>query len=160
MLYILLGLKSISEVDAISVTKGPGLEICLRVGVRKAQSLSKEYRKPFVTIHHLEAHCLMARLAGKQIKDDDDNNENQHNHNNNIKINKNQFNFSPKIEYPFLALLASGGHTSLQLVLGLGKYLVLGGTLDDSLGEAFDKASRLLGNVNKYKILILINIKY
>jgi len=102
----------------------------------------------------------MARLAGKQIKDDD-NNENQHNHNNNIKINKNQFNFSPKIEYPFLALLASGGHTSLQLVLGLGKYLVLGGTLDDSLGEAFDKASRLLGNLYLFiNNTNIINIKY
>lgn len=136
------GLNSVNEVDAIAVTKGPGLEICLRVGVRKAQTLASEYNKPFVTIHHLEAHCLMARLAGEKIKDQ--NNSCIENQDNDENI-KNKFNFSPKIEYPFLALLASGGHTSLQLVEGLGKYLVLGGTLDDSLGEAFDKASRLLG---------------
>lgn len=108
----------------------------------------------------------MARLAGNQIKDDTntisntgDNNSNSSNNNDNqdnsIMTNKNQYNFSPKIEYPFLALLASGGHTSLQLVLGLGKYLVLGGTLDDSLGEAFDKASRLLGIIS---IVIIISI--
>lgn len=133
------GLNSVNDVDAISVTKGPGLEICLRVGIRKAQALATEYNKPFVTIHHLEAHCLMARLAGETVKDENNARENQH------ENKKNEFNFSPKIEYPFLALLASGGHTSLQLVEGLGKYAVLGGTLDDSLGEAFDKASRLLG---------------
>ena len=136
------GLNSINEVDAIAVTKGPGLEICLRVGVRKAQALATEFNKPFVTIHHLEAHCLMARLAGETIKDDNHNSNEKHD---DKEISKNKYNFQPKIEYPFLALLASGGHTSLQLVEDLGKYLVLGGTLDDSLGEAFDKASRLLG---------------
>ena len=50
-----------NQIDAIAVTKGPGLEICLRVGLRKAQEIALEYKKPFVTVHHLEAHCLIAR---------------------------------------------------------------------------------------------------
>ncbi|KAJ1394857.1 glycoprotease family-domain-containing protein, partial [Ochromonadaceae sp. CCMP2298] len=59
------GLTSLSQVDAIAVTKGPGLEICLRVGLRKGQALAGQYCKPFVAVHHLEAHCMMARLAGE-----------------------------------------------------------------------------------------------
>jgi len=211
------GLKSIQDVDAIAVTKGPGLEICLRVGCRKAQELAIEYKKPFVTVHHLEAHCLMARLAGKVIERegeeikkegeggaqevvvdkqqaqvgaskvvvpnyDDFLSEGQkrakksgsmkemqeaddealelaialsmqeHERSQAATAAKKANNehpglvyFSPKVEYPFLALLASGGHTSIMLCSGLGEYQLLGGTLDDSLGEAFDKAARLLG---------------
>eukprot|EP00605_Chrysophyceae_sp_TOSAG23-4_P001797 GSChrysophyteH1.ASY1.ANO1.1986.1 assembled CDS len=119
------GLSSLEEVDAIAVTKGPGLEICLRVGCRKAQELALKYSKPFVTVHHLEAHCLTARLAGRP--------SGQLRH------------FTPKVPYPFLALLVSGGHTNLMVCRGLGLYEALGGTLDDSAGEAFDKAARLLG---------------
>eukprot|EP01035_Chromulina_nebulosa_P018958 gene18958-24768_t len=107
-------LSSIDEVDAIAVTKGPGLEICLRVGWKKALALANEYNKPFVVAHHLEAHCLTARLAGR-------------------------------IDFPYLTLLLSGGHSSIMLCKGLGDYIVLGATLDDSLGEALDKGSRLLG---------------
>jgi N6-L-threonylcarbamoyladenine synthase len=106
---------SLAEIDAIGVTIGPGLEICLRVGSNKARELAIEHNKPFVGIHHLEAHILMARLE------------------------------QPDLEFPFLALLVSGGHCQLLKCLGIGRYDIIGGTLDDSLGEAFDKTARLLG---------------
>lgn len=133
------GLNGLQDIDAVAVTKGPGLEICLRVGMRKAQQIAVEFNKPFVAVHHLEAHCLLARLAGKQIVA-----ENQVNDlNNNQDISTTEF--KPVVEFPFLVLLASGGHTSILLCSGLGNYSVLGGTLDDALGEAFDKAARLVG---------------
>eukprot|EP01038_Epipyxis_sp_PR26KG_P004396 gene4396-6217_t len=130
------GLKSLEDIDAIAVTKGPGLEICLRVGLRKAQAIATEFNKPFVTVHHLEAHCLMARLAGKEILP--------------LQVSvplesSEHIEFKPAVEYPFLVLLASGGHTSLLVCHNMGEYSVLGGTLDDALGEALDKSARLLG---------------
>jgi len=141
------------DIDAVAVTKGPGLEICLRVGMRKAQAIATEYNKPFVTVHHLEAHCMMARLAGQipQIglsgaaptkKEADLATSFNAALNNKVGALPH---FSPKVEFPFLVLLASGGHTSLLVCRELGEYTVLGGTLDDALGEAFDKAARLLG---------------
>ena len=104
-----------SDLDAIGVTVGPGLEICLRVGAYRARDLAIEHSLPFVGIHHLEAHILMARLE------------------------------EPKLQFPFLALLVSGGHCQLLKCVGIGRYSIIGGTLDDSLGEAFDKTARLLG---------------
>jgi N6-L-threonylcarbamoyladenine synthase len=106
---------TLEDVDAIGVTVGPGLEICLRVGAQRACQLAMEYNKPFVGIHHLEAHILMARM------------ENQ------------------SLEWPFLSLLVSGGHCQILKCEGIGKYSIVGGTLDDSLGECFDKTARLLG---------------
>lgn len=132
------GLSSVADVDGIAVTKGPGLEICLRVGMRKAQSLAKEFRKPFVTVHHLEAHALIARLAGVEVVLPDSEALPD-------TVSSSMPHFQPKVAYPFLALLVSGGHTSLLICRGLGEYSVIGGTLDDSLGEAFDKAARLVG---------------
>ena len=141
------GLSSIDEVSAVAATQGPGLEICLRVGYRKGLELAQAYRKPFVAVHHLEAHCLVARLAGRQITSPSTP----------ATIPPTGgagtvagtaasiYPFTPKVAYPFLALLASGGHTSLMVCRGLGQYTLLGGTLDDSVGEAFDKAARLLG---------------
>lgn len=105
---------TLDEVDAIGVTVGPGLEICLRVGCNRARELAMEYSKPFVGIHHLEAHILMTRLDHSDL------------------------------EFPFLALLVSGGHCQIMKCLGIGQYSILGGTLDDSLGEAYDKTARLL----------------
>jgi N6-L-threonylcarbamoyladenine synthase len=133
------GIQSLDEVDAIAVTKGPGLEICLRVGLRKAQALARELKKPFVTVHHLEAHCMMARLAGAaqptsspvEAPPSQEVNSGVH--------------FESRVKFPFLVLLGSGGHTSLLLCREMGEYTVLGGTYDDALGEAFDKAARLLG---------------
>ena len=106
---------TMEDVDAVGATVGPGLEICLRVGATRARDLAIEYQKPFVGIHHLEAHILMARLEQSGL------------------------------EFPFLALLVSGGHCQLLKCLGIGRYSIIGGTLDDSLGEAFDKTARLLG---------------
>ena len=107
---------NLEEIDAIGVTVGPGLELCLRVGSEKARQLATEYSKPFVGVHHLEAHILMARLEDEKA-----------------------------LEFPFIALLVSGGHCQLLRCLGIGRYAVIGGTLDDSLGECYDKTARLLG---------------
>ncbi len=128
---------SIEDVDAIGVTVGPGLEICLRVGCNKGRELAMKYKKPFVGVHHLEAHILMARLpsetqdksVAKQLTDD----------------GKQTSSSNRAMEFPFLALLVSGGHCQILKCLGIGKYTIIGGTLDDSLGEAFDKTARLLG---------------
>ena len=138
------------------------------------QELAREFGKPFVHVHHLEAHCMMARLAGKEILPEGEgsrerssegsregvsSNSNSNSHSSGSSSsssssssgsgsnNGNEASTSalPKVEYPFLALLASGGHTSILLCQNLGEYSVLGGTLDDALGEAFDKASRMLG---------------
>eukprot|EP01032_Pedospumella_encystans_P027868 gene27868-31482_t len=148
------GLK-MEDIDAVAVTQGPGLEVCLRVGMRKAQAIAAEYKKPFVTVHHLEAHCMMARLAGQipQIgfidtpKPEATSSPTQSslNHAKSSVGESTLPHFTPKVEFPFLVLLASGGHTSLLVCRELGDYTVLGGTLDDALGEAFDKAARLLG---------------
>lgn len=127
------GLSSINDVDAIGVTVGPGLEICLRVGCNKARELAMQYNKPFVGIHHLEAHILMARLPF------DDDAIYSVGGEGNIHESKRA------IEFPFLALLVSGGHCQLMKCLGVGRYEIIGGTIDDSLGEAFDKTARLLG---------------
>jgi N6-L-threonylcarbamoyladenine synthase len=121
-------LKSIEQVDAIAVTIGPGLEICLRVGCEKACELAQQYNKPFVGVHHLEAHILMARLPSQENFDATSTSQTM-----------------PDIEFPFLALLVSGGHCQILECRGVGQYAILGGTLDDSLGEAFDKTARLLG---------------
>lgn len=115
---------TLDEIDGIGVTVGPGLEICLRVGSEKAKELAIKHNKPFVGIHHLEAHILITRMITHQNKQ--------------------------KLEFPFLALLVSGGHCQILYCHGIGKYNVIGGTIDDSIGEAFDKVARLLNlNVSK-----------
>lgn len=130
------GLNSVDDVDAIGVTVGPGLEICLRVGSNKARDLAIQFQKPFVAIHHLEAHILMARLPSKPQSDD--------NSAKNI-ISKDEHEGNCAIQFPFLALLVSGGHCQMLKCLGVGQYSIIGGTIDDSLGEAYDKTARLLG---------------
>lgn len=128
------GLNSVADVDAIGVTVGPGLEICLRVGCNKARELAMEHKKPFVSVHHLEAHILMARLPF------DDNNAKF-----NVGGTEAVHESKRTVQFPFLALLVSGGHCQLMKCLGIGRYEIIGGTIDDSLGEAFDKTARLLG---------------
>lgn len=103
------------EIDGIAYTKGPGLIGSLMVGATVARSLGYAWNKPSLGVHHLEAH-LMA-----------------------VMLEKN----SP--EFPFVALLVSGGHTLLIEVRGLGDYTLLGESLDDAVGEAFDKTAKLLG---------------
>ena len=106
-----------SELSAVAVTCGPGLSMCLRVGVRKAQRMSAEHGLPIAPVHHVEAHALVSRLcAGTE-----------------------------RVKFPFLALLVSGGHNLLITARGVGDYTILGTTLDDALGEAYDKTARLLG---------------
>jgi N6-L-threonylcarbamoyladenine synthase len=148
------GLSSVNDIDVIAVTKGPGLEVCLRVGLRKAQLLAREFQKTFVTVHHLEAHCMTARLGGILITSDDTSSNSSSEKNASKPLSSSPSSSSsvpsiPKLEFPFLTLLASGGHTSIVLCHGLGNYTVLGGTLDDALGEAFDKVSRILGIVSE-----------
>lgn len=114
------GMDSVADVDAIGVTVGPGLEICLRVGCDAAVAEAQRHQKPFVRVHHLEAHCLLARQAALSSGEE-------------------------PVDFPFLCLLVSGGHCQLLLCRGVGRFEVIGSTLDDALGEAYDKVARLLG---------------
>lgn len=103
------------QIDGIAFTAGPGLLGALLVGASVAKSLAWAWDKPALGIHHLEGHLLAPML-------EDD---------------------AP--DFPFLALLVSGGHTQLIAVRGLGDYEILGESLDDAAGEAFDKTAKLLG---------------
>lgn len=104
-----------TDLDAIAYTKGPGLIGPLMVGAALAQSLAFGLDIPAVGIHHMEAH-LMAVMLEEQVP-----------------------------SYPFLALLVSGGHTLLVEVRALGDYTILGQSVDDAVGEAFDKTAKCLG---------------
>ena len=129
------------NLSAVAVTVGPGLSMCLRVGVVKAQDLCHEHGLPIVPVHHMEAHALVARVgdgatanesndaADAADADDADDADDA----------------LVRAPFPFLALLVSGGHNQLILARAVGEYRVLGGALDDALGEAYDKTARLLG---------------
>lgn len=106
---------TLSDISAIAYTAGPGLAGALLVGAGTAQALAWSLGKPVIPIHHLEGHLLSPRLA------------------------------DPRPEFPFVALLVSGGHTQLMRVNAVGDYELLGETLDDAAGEAFDKTAKLLG---------------
>ncbi len=103
------------SIDAVAYTAGPGLIGALLVGAAFAASLGLAWDKPVLGIHHLEGHLLAPLLEPNPPS------------------------------FPFLALLVSGGHTQLVDVAGLGEYRILGETLDDAAGEAFDKTAKLLG---------------
>ena len=103
------------EIDAIAYTQGPGLAGALLVGASVANALGFALGKPTVGVHHLEGHLLSPLLG------------------------------DPAPSFPFVALLVSGGHTQLIEVEGVGRYRLLGDTLDDAAGEAFDKTAKLLG---------------
>ncbi len=106
--------------DLIAVTSGPGLEPALWTGIMFAQELAKKWKVPIVPVNHMEGHILS--VFGKQ---------------------KGEFSI-PKIKFPILSLLVSGGHTELVLSKDWMKYEVIGETLDDAAGEAFDKVARML----------------
>ncbi len=106
---------TLAELDGIAYTQGPGLAGALLVGAAVANALGFALAKPVVGVHHLEGHLLSPLLA------------------------------EPKPEFPFVALLVSGGHSQLFDVEGVGRYRLLGDTLDDAAGEAFDKTAKLLG---------------
>ncbi|VVD74157.1 tRNA (adenosine(37)-N6)-threonylcarbamoyltransferase complex transferase subunit TsaD [Pandoraea soli] len=107
--------KPLSAVDAIAYTQGPGLAGALLVGASVANALAFALGRPVVGVHHLEGHLLSPLLAPD----------------------------AP--DFPFVALLVSGGHTQLMEVRAFGQYAMLGETLDDAAGEAFDKTAKLLG---------------
>ena len=107
------GIK-LNNIDAIATTAGPGLIVCLSVGLNFGKAIAASLKKPFIAVNHLEGHALSPKL-------------------------------NSKINYPYLLLLISGGHTQFLSVEGLGKYRRLGTTIDDAVGEAFDKTAKLLG---------------
>ncbi len=102
------------ELDGIAATAGPGLLVCLMVGLSAGKSIAGILKKPFLAINHLEGHALTPRIFDK-------------------------------IEFPYLLLLVSGGHTQFLIVEGIGKYKRIGTTIDDALGETFDKTAKMIG---------------
>ena len=106
--------RKIEEIDAVASTAGPGLIVCLSVGLSFGKAFALSLNKPFIAVNHLEGHALSPRL-------------------------------NSNLNYPYLLLLISGGHSQFLNVQGLGKYKRLGTTIDDALGEAFDKIAKLLG---------------
>ncbi|MBZ9790645.1 tRNA (adenosine(37)-N6)-threonylcarbamoyltransferase complex transferase subunit TsaD [Rhizobium sp. 3T7] len=104
---------SLSDIDAIAATSGPGLIGGLLVGLMTGKAIAKASGKPLYAVNHLEGHALTARLTDG-------------------------------LAFPYLMLLVSGGHTQLILVRGVGQYERWGTTIDDALGEAFDKTAKLL----------------
>lgn len=105
----------LEQLTAIAYTEGPGLAGALLVGAATAHGLARALGIPAIGVHHLEAHLLSPLLS------------------------------RPAPSFPFVALLVSGGHTQLMHVAGVGEYELLGETLDDAAGEAFDKTAKLLG---------------
>ncbi len=106
---------ALADLDAVAYTQGPGLAGALLVGAGFANALAAALGLPSIGIHHLEGHLLSPLLA------------------------------DPRPAFPFVALLVSGGHTQLMRVDGVGRYELLGETVDDAAGEAFDKTAQLLG---------------
>ena len=115
--------KTIDDIDVIAATAGPGLIGGVLVGWMSATGIAQSTGKPLVAVNHLEGHALVPRLCATMA---DGTNENV------------------QIEFPYLLMLASGGHCQILLVHGVGKYELIGQTLDDSAGEAFDKVAKML----------------
>jgi N6-L-threonylcarbamoyladenine synthase len=114
----------ISDIDVIAATAGPGLIGGVLVGWMAATGIAQSTGKPLVAVNHLEGHALVPRLCAATANDSDS------------KLS---------VDFPYLLMLASGGHCQILLVRGVGKYELIGQTLDDSAGEAFDKVSKMLG---------------
>ena len=132
-------LKNIKNINYIAVTNGPGLISSLRVGVETAKALSYIWGKPLIDVNHLEGHIYSAELS--KIQDTKYNNQNITNN----QTSNSKFIKLRKIKFPALALIVSGGHTQLALVRDYLKYRIIGETLDDAVGEAFDKVAKILG---------------
>jgi N6-L-threonylcarbamoyladenine synthase len=110
-----------ADIDVIAYTRGPGLAGALLVGAGVAVALGAALGKPTLGIHHLEGHLLSPFLAPPGAGPD------------------------ARLQFPFVALLVSGGHTQLMRVEGVGNYRLMGETVDDAAGEAFDKSAKMLG---------------
>ncbi|MDC1154950.1 tRNA (adenosine(37)-N6)-threonylcarbamoyltransferase complex transferase subunit TsaD [Candidatus Pelagibacter sp.] len=106
--------RRIDEIDAVASTAGPGLIVCLSVGLNFGKAFAFSINKPFIAVNHLEGHALSPKL-------------------------------NSKLDFPYLLLLISGGHSQYLNVQSIGEYKRLGTTIDDALGEAFDKTAKLLG---------------
>ena len=104
----------IKEIDAVASTAGPGLIVCLSVGLSFGKAFAVSLNKPFIAVNHLEGHALSPKL-------------------------------NSELDYPYLLLLISGGHSQYLSVKNLSKYERLGTTIDDAIGETFDKTAKLLG---------------
>ena len=104
---------SIEDVDGVAATAGPGLIVCLNVGLNIGKSIAAFLDKPFIAVNHLEGHALSPGLENK-------------------------------IDFPYLLLLISGGHSQYLIVKNINEYKQLGTTIDDAVGEAFDKTSKML----------------
>ena len=104
----------IKEIDAVASTAGPGLIVCLSVGLSFGKAFAVSLNKPFIAVNHLEGHALSPKLDSE-------------------------------LDYPYLLLLISGGHSQYLSVKNLSKYERLGTTIDDAIGETFDKTAKLLG---------------
>ncbi|MEO5635065.1 MAG: tRNA (adenosine(37)-N6)-threonylcarbamoyltransferase complex transferase subunit TsaD [Candidatus Paceibacterota bacterium] len=118
--------KNKPPVDAIAVTYGPGLEIALWAGITFAQDLAQKWDVPLIPVNHMEGHIVS--IFGK----------------NNIEKNERKFKIS-KLKTPILSLLVSGGHTQLVLSKKWMEYEIIGESVDDAVGEAFDKVARMIG---------------
>ena len=115
---------TIDDIDVVAATAGPGLIGGVLIGWMAATGIAQSTGKPLVAVNHLEGHALVPRLAAAAADGSG------------AKID---------VEFPYLLMLASGGHCQILLVRGVGKYELIGQTLDDSAGEAFDKVSKMLG---------------
>ena len=104
---------TIDDMDGVAATAGPGLMVCLTVGLNVGKSIAAFANKPFIAVNHLEGHALSPGLENK-------------------------------IKFPYLLLLISGGHSQYLIVKDIGEYEQLGTTIDDALGEAFDKTAKML----------------
>tara|TARA_A100001011_G_scaffold237861_1_gene245707 strand:- start:501 stop:1577 length:1077 start_codon:yes stop_codon:yes gene_type:complete len=105
---------SFNQIDGIAATAGPGLLVCLMIGMTAGKTVANFFNKPFYGVNHLEGHALT------------------------IGLNK-------PVKFPYLLLLISGGHSQFLSIEGIGKYKRLGTTIDDALGETFDKTAKILG---------------
>jgi N6-L-threonylcarbamoyladenine synthase len=109
------------QIDAIGITIGPGLAVALEIGILKTKELAKRFNYKVIAVNHIEGHIFSLFLKNKK---------------------KNYFTIPPKL--PFICVIISGGHTQFVLVKNLREYEIIGGTVDDAAGEAFDKVARLL----------------
>ena len=116
--------KKISDIDVIAATAGPGLIGGVLVGWMAATGIAQSTGKPLVAVNHLEGHALVPRLQATSASGSDE---------------------GSSVDFPYLLMLASGGHCQILLVRNVGEYELIGQTLDDSAGEAFDKVAKMLG---------------